>query len=596
MTMPGRAPATDPVIQADRLDGVVRLRHRLAARIVRLLLSSNGDAGPALLLLDDLKLPAPFGTYIRAAAAVVEDGLPINFDSVSERLRASGLLDAVGGYVGIEALKRGDEEAPAAATIPECVETFRALDRQIESLDVEIERLRSAGFRIETPDVDGPPLARPAAAGGAAEQDDPPVESWPDPPSVAVYQGTLGAIVGAVEPHTEADPVAVLAQLLVGLGNLIGGGPYYRVGGTQHRINEYVALVGRTAGGRKGTAFDEAMRLLAAVDEEWGRERIQGGLASGEGLIHAVRDRREERRPVMERGRVADYILVEADAGVSDKRLLCYEPELARVLRVMLREGSTLSTIIRQAWDRPILRVMARTSGAAATGAHVSIIAHVTAEELVRQLQETDAASGFGNRFLWIAVKRSKLLPDGGSLDTATLAEPLDSLRCAVSIARRTEEMTRDTEARDLWREAYPRLTAGKPGLLGAMTSRAEAHVLRLSMLYALADSSASIKRAHLEAALALWGYAERSAAFIFGQSLGDPTADELLRALRAAPHGMTRNDIKNHFARNKSAAEIGRALSVLARQNLARMATPEKTGERGRPPERWAAITSGEA
>jgi hypothetical protein len=582
--------ATQPAdtIGPDDVSRIVRKRHRLAARMVRLLLSSNGNAGRDLALLDDVELPAPFCTYYQAAAILHENGQPVTFDNVSERLRESALLLAVGGYNAIETLKRGDDIAPGPDTLAECVEAYLPLARQIAALDTDVEKLARAGYRITAPD-DAPPDSGPAPA----EQNDPPVESWPEPPDTAAYHGILGDLVRRIEPHTEADPVAVLMQLLVGLGNMIGGGPHYRVGATAHHLNEYGAAVGCTSVGRKGTAWDQALRPLAAVDETWARERVQGGLSSGEGLIHAVRDARSERRPIMKSGRVEDYQVIETDAGVTDKRLLAYEPELARVLRSMLREGSTLSAIIRQAWDGPHLRVMAKQAAAAATGAHISIVAHITAEELTRQLQETDAASGFGNRFIWIAVKRSKLLPDGGDLDPASLAPLLASLSTAVSFARRVTEMTRDPEARTLWRTEYPRLTAGRPGLLGAMTSRAEAHVLRLSMLYALADSSAAIRRPHLEAALALWDYAARSCAFIFGASLGDPTADELLRALRAAPDGMTRNDLRQHFQRNKSAAEIGRALGVLTRQGLARSST-EKADGPGRPAERWYATTPG--
>jgi hypothetical protein len=121
------------------------------------------------------------------------------------------------------------------------------------------------------------------------------------------------------------------------------------------------------------------------------------------------------------------------------------------------------------------------------------------------------------------------------------------------------------------------------------MTSRAEAHVLRLSMIYALADESATIRRPHLEAAIALWDYSARSCAFIFGETLGDPTADDLLRALRAAPDGMARSEIREHFGRNKTSNEIGRALAVLARQSLAGCITEKPDGP-GRPTERWRA------
>ena len=93
--------------------------------------------------------------------------------------------------------------------------------------------------------------------------------------------------------------------------------------------------------------------------------------------------------------------------------------------------------------------------------------------------------------------------------------------------------------------------------------------------------------------ALALWDYCERSARFVFGNSLGDPTADELLRALQGALSGLTRNEIREHFGRNKSAAEISRALGVLVRQGLARSEMEKQDGP-GRPTERWHAVRPG--
>jgi hypothetical protein len=124
------------------------------------------------------------------------------------------------------------------------------------------------------------------------------------------------------------------------------------------------------------------------------------------------------------------------------------------------------------------------------------------------------------------------------------------------------------------------------------MLSRAAPHIVRLSMLYALADSSRLIRRPHLHAALAMWDYSERSCRFIFGDKLGDPTADELLRALKASgAKGMTRTDMSAHFGRNKTSDEISRALTVLARQGLARYQW-EETG--GRKAQRWLAVVQG--
>jgi hypothetical protein len=252
---------------------------------------------------------------------------------------------------------------------------------------------------------------------------------------------------------------------------------------------------------------------------------------------------------------------------------------------VLGREGNTLSAIIRRAWDSGELKVLTKNSPAEATGAHISIIGHITRDELLRYLDSTESGNGFGNRFLWCCVRRSKALPEGGHLNDADLNHLVTRLRQAIDKAAQVHEITRDEAARALWRKVYPELSDGKPGLLGAMTSRAEAHVMRLSALYALLDCSPEVKADHLRAALALWQYCEASARFIFGEALGDPLADEILQALRTKPEGMTRTDISNHFGRNKNAAQIMRALKLLAEQGLACW---EKQDTEGRSAEVW--------
>lgn len=61
---------------------------------------------------------------------------------------------------------------------------------------------------------------------------------------------------------------------------------------------------------------------------------------------------------------------------------------------------------------------MVKTAPAKATGAHISLIGHITRDELRRLLTQTESANGFANRFCWLAVKRSKCLPDGGAIHT----------------------------------------------------------------------------------------------------------------------------------------------------------------------------------
>ena len=59
-----------------------------------------------------------------------------------------------------------------------------------------------------------------------------------------------------------------------------------------------------------------------------------------------------------------------------------------------------------------------------------------------------------------------------------------------------------------MWHRAYPELSEGQ-SRFGAATSRAEAQVIRLALLYALLARSDEIQPEHLKAALAFWRYCE---------------------------------------------------------------------------------------
>ena len=260
---------------------------------------------------------------------------------------------------------------------------------------------------------------------------------------------------------------------------------------------------------------------------------IKSGLSSGEGLIWAVRDPIEKNERVSKRGEIPRYVPVVADPGEEDKRLVVVEDEFASTLKVMAREGNTLSPIIRRAWDLGNLESMTKNSPARATGAHISIIGHVTRQELLRYLTATEAGNGFGNRFLWFRVRRANCLPEGGRALAIDFGPLIRRLGEAIRFGREPREIRRDDEAREIWAGVYPELSEGKPGLLGSMIARAEAQTMRLACIYALLDCSPLVHREHLLAALALWDYCEASARGIFGDSLGDPVADEILRALR---------------------------------------------------------------
>ncbi|MGE5593429.1 MAG: hypothetical protein ACM3X3_07080 [Betaproteobacteria bacterium] len=414
---------------------------------------------------------------------------------------------------------------------------------------------------------------------------------WPDPPAPEAFYGLAGDIVRAIEPHTEADPVALLVQFLIAFGNAAGRGPHFTAEADRHGLNLFACLVGATAKGRKGTSWGHTRRLFEAVDPAWAKDHVASGLSSGEGLIWAVRDPIERREPVKERGRTTGYETVLVDAGVEDKRLLVLEPEFASTLRILGREGNTLSAVIRNAWDSGNLRTLVKNSPAVASGAHISIIGHVTKSELLRYLENTEAGNGFANRFLWLCVRRSKCLPDGGNIGEVNFAPLVARLAEALDFAKCAGELKRDNEAREVWHAVYPELSEGKPGLLGAVLARAEAQVMRLACIYALLDLSALVRPEHLLAALALWEYVEASARFIFGDALGDPVADTILDALKKAPDGLTRTEISALFDRHESSKSITRALTDLLAAGLVERETVPPQGDRKKPVEVWRAV-----
>jgi len=407
-----------------------------------------------------------------------------------------------------------------------------------------------------------------------------PEPKWPELDGAALC-GLPGEIVEAMEPHTEADPVALLGSLLGAFGNAIGRGAFFRVGADSHHLNLFTALVGESSKARKGMSWNYIQDLMVAVDEEWTTERVASGLSSGEGLIYHVRDRVERENKDGKREVV--------DEGVRDKRLLAYEAELAGLLKVMSREGNNLSPVIRQAWDGGRLRTLTKNNPTKATDAHISMIGHITRTELLRYLTETEAGNGFANRFLWLLVKRSKLLPRGGEWFKVDKAPLVSRLLSALEFGTKPVEITMTESAWTDWEEVYGSLSEGKAGMFGAVTGRSEAQARRLAALYAVLDESDEIEPQHLEAALALWQYAEDSARYIFGDATGDPVADAILAALKGAgTDGMSRTDISHLFKGHKSAERIGQALVFLLKYGRAERKQNKDTG--GRPSERWFA------
>jgi hypothetical protein len=176
------------------------------------------------------------------------------------------------------------------------------------------------------------PVSPPTTALPIAAPPQPPLREEPAAPPQHLghpmferyaLHGLAGQAVRALAPHSEAQPEAILLQLLAAFGNLIGPGPHCMVGATRHTLNLFVVLVGESSKARKGTSWNQISRLFAEVDPEWTENRVTSARLTARGLIGIM------------------------GQTTGDRRLLVLADELASVLHTMGRSRSQLSPLLR---------------------------------------------------------------------------------------------------------------------------------------------------------------------------------------------------------------------------------------------------------
>jgi hypothetical protein len=414
--------------------------------------------------------------------------------------------------------------------------------------------------------------------------------SRPPAPTFALEDcyGILGDYVRLWAPHTEAAPVAVYTVALAAIGALIGRGPSWHFGNEHHHARLFVLLIGVSGSGRKGTALNVgAHALLRAVDEDFARARVCSGLSSAEGLIAEVRD---PTPPKMSPD--GKKIIVHGDDGVTDKRLLVVEGEIAGALEAMAREGNRLSAITRDAWDGKDLRSLVKRDPQRATAPHVVIVGAITAPELRKLLKQTSVLNGLANRFLAVWSTRARLLPESTAPDAAARATMAREIAAKVDRARTIGTVEWSPAAREEWAHVYCTELAvvnDPSDIVRALLERGAPYVCRVAFLLAILDGSKLVELPHLRGALALWRYVADTWRHVYhdGTTRSD-LAEKILAALQACgADGLTRTQIRDDVVRSGdvSAERIDAALAELSSAGLAIRST-ERT--RGRPRERW--------
>ncbi len=333
----------------------------------------------------------------------------------------------------------------------------------------------------------------------------------PDP---ACLYGLVGDVARAGSENTEANPYAVAMAFMSYLSVAVGRGPYIPIGDDWHHARLFGLHVGRSGRGRKGTATKLVKRIHKAVlakDEHLAPQVHDGGLSSREGLALMIHDGYQQGKDEV--------------APIYDKRLWVLESEFANLMHQTAREGNTLSAALRDCWDGGSIKPATKSARIWATHTHIGLTGNVTPTELLSLLKSRELSNGFANRFLIYWAEQTvvnpfpRYTPDDA---VQALTERVVEVLCFAQADRHVErdwmrvELSPDARVRyaDLYKGELRQYSYGNT--VNGLLERRAPMLMRMAMLFALSDLTATIEVRHLEAAMAWVRYWVESAQFIF--------------------------------------------------------------------------------
>lgn len=395
-------------------------------------------------------------------------------------------------------------------------------------------------------------------------------------PHAGCYYGIAGRFAQEACEKSEADPIGVLTHLLTWAGAYFGNKAVLRLGDVEAPPRLF-SVTASSAGGGKGTAAAPVRKLmLEYVNVQLRKMGLppasyrDGPMSSGEGLAWAVRDPAD----------TEDDDGNATDKGVSDKRLMILEEEFAAVLQAARREGNTVSAAIRRFWDSGNFSPMTKSNRVTVTDAHVCFVAHITYEELIKRLEQSEYASALASRILWVCVRRPKIVAIPESIPVAKMLDYADAIAKAIQFSAETNELSLTAESLELWGTlAISLAKANSP-----MSERARVQVLRIACVFALLDCTDQVTPQHLRAAAHVWDYCLGSVAYIF-EGEQNEEANKILVALRKHG-GMTTTQIRvNVFQQNIKSAAMNTLLKSLETQGRIKRTVRQRVdGRNGKP------------
>jgi hypothetical protein len=336
--------------------------------------------------------------------------------------------------------------------------------------------------------------------------------AFPDPPAAIAFEGLCGDVVASLAAQTDASEAGLLATFLTMAGGVLAVRGYYH---GDHPSGVMTTLVGNSSTGRKGTTTVAVWdALLSGMGAQY--EQRFDGLNSGEGLVFALQ---------------------EMQKGGAHAHAIMVEEEFSRILTVTRREGSTLDSQLRVAFDARPLQVRTR---AKAANLRVDVpyclaaLCGITPKELKSLLTQVSLSNGSANRWLWVPVERREVHASGTSAYQLPY-EVAQELRAAHEAAAPGGARVATSGAAAEILNAYGEFLTGLEGTAGDLSRRFNVIAFRLALTHAALERSWTVEQRHVDRSIALTEYARSGLYWVFGSSTGAAGADHLARRLADA-------------------------------------------------------------
>jgi hypothetical protein len=405
----------------------------------------------------------------------------------------------------------------------------------------------------------------------------------------SALHGTLGHMAEAACSNSEAVPASVAIHVLARFAATLGRTAYIEIGDHKRHLRMFSLIVGPTSKGRKGTSSEMPNKLFDVVHRDYlsragflPLEKLTA-LSTGEGVIQKVRDPFSWTTGDKEHH----------DPGVIDKRLLCDISEFAGVLAQGRREGATLSTVLRDAFDGVDLTTPSATAFRRASNTHICVVGSVPETEIVKSLNDIEKTNGFANRFPMFYSARTKIVPSPKPTDAALMAQFARHIADAIWFGSRLGLIEMEGDAQSLWETALYSQIEDKtyPELIGSLLGRRSLHTMIFAALIALLDHKTKIGVDHLLAADAWMEYWEQTVLFVFSTAEQNEKAiqdkalqDRLVKMIdelggvKVSHTALATKATNKYQRRDVTAVHVKRAMEALQRESPPRIHTETMT------------------